>query len=358
MNAARLNSPEFTLLLACCRWNFATATPDRPQLPDHLNWAKLVELARYHRVQGLIWNALPKANLPQAATALYADAQWIAANNLAIARECSGLRDDFAKRRMPHLFVKGLTVAALAYRSPMLKMGWDIDVLIDPGDLDKAAQALEGRGFSLRLPARRGGLARWHRRSKESVWRRDDGLNIELHTRLADNANLIPSLDVHSPARQVEIAPGIALSTLADEQLFAYLAVHGASSAWFRLKWIADFAGLLAARSGKEIEHLYRRSQELGSGRAAGQALLLADQLFGSLRQVPALRAALECSRSTRQLRSGAMAMLGRRPVDPTAERFGTFPIHWTQLLLLPGPSFKLSELRRQASEMARERMK
>ena len=82
-----------------------------------------------------------------------------------------------------------------------------------------------------------------------------------------------PSLDVHSPAQEVEIAPGIALPTLADEELFAYLAVHGASSAWFRLKWIADFAAILDARTGAEIERIYQKSQVLGAGRAAGQAL-------------------------------------------------------------------------------------
>ena len=46
------------------------------------------------------------------------------------------------------------------------------------------------------------------------------------------------------------------MPTLADEPLYAYLCVHGASSAWFRLKWIADLNALLAGRTAEEIAAL------------------------------------------------------------------------------------------------------
>ena len=78
-----------------------------------------------------------------------------------------------------------------------------------------------------------------------------------------------------------QVAKGIELPTLGKDELFAYLAVHGASSAWFRLKWITDFAALLHGESADEIERLYARSQQLGAGRAAAQALLLAEQIYG-----------------------------------------------------------------------------
>jgi len=85
------------------------------------------------------------------------------------------------------------------------------------------------------------------------------------------------------------VAPGIRLPTLARDEQFAYLCVHGASSAWFRLKWISDLAGVLHGQSGEMIERLFERSQALGAERAAGQALLLADRLFGSLDEIEQL---------------------------------------------------------------------
>ncbi len=345
--------PEFSLLADCCRWNFKAAVEAaRPEIPQDLDWGCFCELAERHRVQGLAWNALAqRPDLPaEAKTILGSEAKAIAATNLAIAAECRGLLELFEASNKPLLFIKGLTVAALGYRSPLLKMGWDIDLLIDPGSLGVATQLLEKRGFELRLPSSLSQLHAWHASSKESVWDREGSLFVELHTRLADNVRLIAGIDVHSPRQIVEVCPGIALPTLAEDELFAYLAVHGASSAWFRLKWISDFAALICGRSGADIERLYHRSQQLGAGRAAGQALLLANRLFGVLRSLPSLEQQLAADRPTRLLFRSALRMLAADRGEPTERRLGTFPIHWTQFLLRPGLGYKLSELLRQGS--------
>lgn len=356
MKRAPDHSPEFSLLLDCCRWNFAAGGGDRPTIREGLDWSIFARLARFHRVQGLVWNALaPHAGrIPQTeAEGLSSDARVIAATNLGIARECGILRSEFAKSGLPILFVKGLTVAALAYRSPMLKMAWDIDVLVDPANLSESAVVLLARGFSLRLPAGLDELVSWHSRSKESVWGRADGVHVELHTGLVDNRAFIPGVDVHSPSQTVEVTHGVELPTLAMEELFAYLCVHGASSAWFRLKWISDFAAMLHSHGADEIQRLYDRSQELGAHRAAAQALLLADALFGSL-EGTGLKAQLNEDRSSRWLAEAAQRQLAGRidPREPTSMPLGTLRIHWTQLLLKPGLRFKASELSRQVASL------
>lgn len=312
-------------------------------------------LARRHRVQGLAWNALaPSADqLPEQARAdLSAEARSIAATNLAIVAECHDLQALFERSNIPLLFIKGLTVGALAYRAPLLKMGWDIDLLSNPGDLQEAAKLLANHGYIVRIPRELAHLQSWHASSKESVWSRDDSFHVELHTRLADNRRMIPGIDTHSPRQLVTVAPDARLATLAEEELFAYLAVHGASSAWFRLKWISDFAALIQGKSASEIERLYRRSQELGAARAAGQALLLADRLFDVLKAVSTLRQRLASDRSTRLLYTAALRTLTEGTAEPTERPLGTLAIHWTQFLLKPGLGYKISELRRQAASL------
>jgi hypothetical protein len=343
---------EFLLLARCCQWNFARLPEiERPAIPENVQWDLVVRLARRHRVQGLVWNALAKAEGMPAKTreALSSDARSIAATNLAIAGECTALLRAFEEARVPLLFIKGLSVGALAYRSPLLKMGWDIDLLVDPEDLEQASSLLTGLGYVLRLPAATGGLSAWHGHSKESVWERDDCFHVELHTRLADNPRLIPTIDVHSPRQWIEVAPALSLPTLSEMELLAYLAVHGASSAWFRLKWISDFAALLAGRNGDELDWLYHRCQQLGAARATGQALLLADRLFGLLDGCPRLRQQLASDPAMLLLCRAAMRLMAGNVGEPTERHLGTLPIHWTQLLLQPGLAFKFSELWRQA---------
>ncbi|MGZ2411608.1 putative nucleotidyltransferase-like protein [Sphingomonas sp. F9_3S_D5_B_2] len=341
---------ELSLLSRCCQWNFAGSEPGAFDVPADVDWPRFVEIARFHRSQGLAWNALSANSvaLPSdVSAALSADARVIAATNLAVHHECAQLNHAFERARIAILFIKGLSVAALAYRSPMLKMAWDIDILIDPAELAAAAEILKARGFSPTVPETLAELDGWHRRSKESVWSRPDGLHIELHTRLADNLALIPSLSVHSPSQKVEIGGQTLLPTLADEELFAYLCVHGASSAWFRLKWISDLAGMIAGRSVGDIERLRQRAQELGAGRAVGQALLIAHHLLGTA------LSGFTIDRSTQRLADAALQQLAQS-TEPTERTLGTWRIHWTQLLLKNGIGFKAGEVVRQLRDAIR----
>lgn len=344
------------LAIRCCRFAFAGDEPPLP-LNAEFDWSRFLRLVRFHRVQGLAWAALcsNRDRLPtDVAGALAADAAAIAAENLRATVDCRNLLEDFQRAAIPLLFVKGLTLGVLAYGSPSIKAAVDIDLLVADGHVVEAGRVLENRGYSLQIP--RGpfcpnGLRAWHSKRKESVWtRRDPRSQIDLHTRLSDNPALIPSLDVHSPRQAVEVAPGISMPTLADEELVAYLSVHGASSAWFRLKWISDFAALLAHREPGRLEQLYRRLQELGAGHAADQALLLADAFFQLLEANPELRVSLQRNSASRWLcRAAAWQLAGRpEPIEPTSRPLGTAMIHLTQFALLPGVRFKVSELVRQ----------
>ena len=343
---------EFALASASCRWAWsgegATEIGQRAATAD---WGVFLETCRRHRVQGLAWRALSELRIAMLApvhVALGADARAIAEQGLRAAGESRRLSDAFAKAGVPILFLKGLTLGKLAYGDAYLKMGWDLDVLVAPNDVLKAAHLLGQLGFVLTLPRHASALARWHGSRKESVWRNCTGLIVELHSRVADQPQLLPGLAVDSPRQTVAIAPGVELPTFADDELFAYLCVHGASSAWFRLKWIADLAGLLHGRDAGEIERLHSRARQLGAGRAADQALLLAHWLFG----IP--------------LGEGLAKMLGR-PVgrwlaraalrdllrgEPTERLLGTRTIHLSQFFMLPGLGFKASELVRQVRAM------
>jgi hypothetical protein len=341
----------------CCRCCFASVGDKPPLAVAGVNWGKFLAFVRFHRVEGMAWNAIAADRIelsPEVREALSTAATEIAAESLVATAESHELLRQFDKAGVPLLFIKGITVGALAYANPAIKAAVDIDLLIDPGDAGRAAGLLRASGYKLIVPAGATDqtLGRWHRHSKESVWLKEaPTLQVDLHTRTADTPRLIPGIDVHSPRQWVRIDDRIELPTLAADELFAYLAVHGAWSAWFRLKWIADFAGMLHARSAYEIERMVRRSRQLGAGRAAGQALLVADALFGTLRHASDLRRELKRDRGNRWLCGAALRMLSGEPREPTGSWWGTLPIHGLQLLLQPGLAFKFVEPARQARQ-------
>jgi hypothetical protein len=347
---------EFKLVAACCRW------PPSPARGEAIlaaaagaDWDLVARIAERHRVEGLVWNALRDSGAPfpaEVGERLRAAADRIARQNLLLAAESLRLTALLEQAQIRHLFVKGITLGILAYGSVGPKMGWDIDLLVPPDSVEAAAATLEAAGYRLYIP--RGPKARkrlvvWHRHWKESVWMTPGGrMAVELHSRLNDNVMLLPDVGLDSPVRRVEVSKGRFLATLCTDELFAYLCTHGASSAWFRLKWVADVGALIGGCSPEEIERLYRRSQEMGAGRAAAQALLLCELLLATP-VPPALAAELRSDGVNRWLVAIALRKLAGRTLTAELHHklLGTGTIHLVQFALRPGLRFKFAELRR-----------
>lgn len=348
-----MHDAELKLAIAACRANFdASHRGAVEQAARNVRWERFLTTARRHRVEALCWQGLEPVHdhIPvDIADVLQRRANQIIADNLRIAAESARLLVIFQATQVPLLFLKGLTLGALAYPDPYRKMGWDIDLLVDRNQLVAAVGLLRSAGYLPVTPAEADErkLERWHATRKESEWsHKDYGFRIDLHTRLADHPALLTTLGIGSATQIVTVAPGIALPTFAGLELFAYLCVHGASSNWFRLKWITDLAAWLHRKDPVEVEQLYNGSQQLGAGRAAGQALLLAQRIYetsigGHLRR------ALGEDRANRWLADLAEAELCRIR-EPTATFLGTATIHLAQFGLLPGWHFKSSEAARQ----------
>lgn len=353
-------SPEFRLAVACCRWCFSSDSGHEiARLSGQIDWDSFSHLILRHRVQGLVAHALAKNHIsPPAdvAAAISSAAALEAERNLRSATESLCLRDSFASAGISLLFVKGLTLSALAYGDPFLKTGVDIDVLVDESSLSATAELLRKLGYRLVCPDEESfsSLPDWHKRVKESDWvRAKDNLLLDLHTRLSDTPRLIPEVGMGSPRQEVEVGAG-RLATLATPDLFAYLCVHGAWSAWYRLKWIADVAALVENAGGGDVRGLYAQARARHAGRAPAQALLLADRI--GLLQLPAdLRIELARDRLTRLLTKIAIGQLLH--VDEPKERsVRTAVIRLAEPLLLEGWTAKLSEAARQADEILHRR--
>jgi hypothetical protein len=344
---------EFAVAAACCRWPPSAAREEavRAAAGNVQDWDSALRTVRRHRVEGLAHDGLKQAGVappPAVAAALAKAAASIARDNLGFAAEAARLDRVMREAGVDFLFVKGVTLNRLAYGTLALKKAIDIDMVVDPTGYEDAIAAVEAAGYRCVQPREGAGLAEildWAKRTKHSIWVRGPIL-LELHTAFVDSDRMLRGVTIASPRQQVEVAKGIALSTLARDELFAYLAVHGATHAWSRLKWLADIAAF-ALREPGSLESLYRRSLALGAGRSGGQALLLAHQLL-ALPLPEALVEELRGDGAVRYLTRvalDAMAGAGDRELDEMV--LGTAAIHLSHLRLQKGLGFKLHEIRR-----------
>ncbi|MEJ0044121.1 MAG: nucleotidyltransferase family protein [Rhizomicrobium sp.] len=308
---------EFRLVAACCIWPSSQRREDAiaAAVSAGIDWPKVVQVANRQRVEGLVADGLRCVQHAVPApikSTLDARAATIARLSLHQAAESIRLRRLFEAAGIGLMFIKGTALALLAYGNIGIKHSWDIDIVVEGANILPAVALLRTAGYVREFPDESlddGRFLEWLSFAHECVWRHPtQGLFVELHWRLSRN----PRLERVSAVRRVAISDGQAISTLGDEDLFAYLCLHGARHGWSRLKWLADLAAWLTPMPAQEVERLHRAAQSAGVGRASAQALLLCARVL-EFPLAPAFAGELRSDRATRWLVAIALHAMGRR---------------------------------------------
>jgi hypothetical protein len=279
--------PEFALACASCSWPL---TDERLLAIRNAggavtDWRHFLRIVERHRIAGLVHNAIVRSGLalPQEQGGiLRALAQEIASHNLVAAAETIRLQRLFDENEIAIVFVKGAVLAQMSYGTLSLKHALDIDLLVPRDCAETALCLLERNGYSHTpepLSERQRNFVL--RGSNQAALMHDQtGLKVELHWALTENPLLLCDVTAVSPSQEVRLFANHCARTLANDELFAYLCVHGAHHAWMRLKWLADLNAFTVTRSDCDIERLYRRAEAVGAGASAAQGLLLAEDLL------------------------------------------------------------------------------
>jgi hypothetical protein len=347
---------EFRLAAACANWPPSERSDEtiRRTAAEVVDWARFLRIVARQRIPGLAHDQLVRASIAmpeEAARALASDARALALNNLAMTAEALRLRTLLAGRRIPVVFVKGPTLAKLAYGSIGIRHSKDIDLLVPEDAIAEAAALAEREGYRRVIPAPGLGerkTAIWIRNFKHFVFLHEKKrIQLELHWRLSDNPCLMGPLPPPSSWREVPISGGLTLPTLAADDLFLYLCVHGAYHSWFRLKWLADIAALAASAPLGETERLLAVARARGIARPFAQAMLLSHQILGT--PIPAgLEADRALRRSGRCLAAIARVSMTRAgaEIDPNDLAFGVTLIKLSEYFLRDWRS-TLAQMRR-----------
>lgn len=319
-----------------------------------IDWPRFMRVVNRQRVAGLVHSALASSQVQipaPIADELALRAQQIARQNLQSAAESVHLQRVFDNAQIPIVFFKGVTLAQLAYRSLSLKHSKDIDLLVPPDFAETALQILERDGYSLWEPAeqltqaQRSVVIRYD--MEVALIHRRTAVQVELHWRLADNPLHLEGVGAYSQTQEVSLFSDSNVRTLVDENLFAYLCVHGAFHAWSRLKWLADLNAFISGRNDADIERLYRYAETKGADLCVGQALCLCRDLL-QLKVPPSLVSEFRQSKRLHRLSATAVdAMVGPdAETELNARPFAVYRIYLTWFLLGRGWRYFLAQCR------------
>jgi hypothetical protein len=348
-------SPEFRLVAACAMWPPSDRRTEaiRTAGAGPIDWHRFLRVARRHEVIGLVHLGLTQAQLdvpPGIPREIGIEAATIVHKSLALAREALRLQSLFNEAELPVLFVKGAALALQAFGNLGLRSGQDIDLLVNYETLPAAIALVLRAGYHrfdppsdisdaqlrLLMPLRKD-LGFVHQAT---------GLRIELHWRLFLNSYAMVEASIMTASRVVPLAGADGLRTLGEEDLFAYLCMHGALHWWNRLKWLADVNALLAVVADDGVEHLVRAAEARGAGRATALAIALCRRLWGTALTAPLVET-IGKSFSMPWLEATALKAMttGQSEREPRDARFGTTRGSISTFLLSRSWRYMLTEL-------------
>jgi hypothetical protein len=348
-------SREFRLAAACSVWppSQRRAGAIREAAASSVDWSRFLRVVHRHRIVGLVHDGLRAAEicLPGSVDRLLKEESTaLAEENLALAAEAGRLQRLFDEANLTAIFVKGISLARLAYGNLGIRHGEDLDLLVAPDSFPTARSLVERAGYYRVVPPAGvdGDQLRllMTRRKDFGYVHEHKQLKLELHWKLFLNPHFLDESSFINSSRIIPLSGNIGLRTLSEENLFTYLCAHGALHWWYQLKWLADIGALLASNP-MCVEQHYRGAEARGLSRPAAQAILLCHTLLGTA--VPdGLLATFRASRTLRWLESTALNAItaGNGEIEPRNRLFGTTRGSSSSFLLRRSWRYWLAEMK------------
>lgn len=167
------------------------------------------------------------------------------------------------------LLIKGVALAAVAYGDPLARGPGDIDILVDPSQLDTARDCLA--------------TATPTGEALHTINFAIDGVGIEIHHRLDPNPAVLAVTHDELWQRRLQIDTGAgALATLSRPDSLLLTATHGGRDAWPNLRSVLDVHRLLQRMSPPELQAAREVAAHSGAAGQLEVALNVAKPLQGT----------------------------------------------------------------------------
>jgi hypothetical protein len=281
-------SPEYELLLCC-----ATTVLDeerrgrvRRLAEAAIDWERLLQLALRHRTMPLVYrhlNATCRDLAPPAFMDRLHDHFYLnTIRNHALVEELRGILQLLARHDIPAIPYKGPVLALTVYGDLSLRQFNDLDLMIQPQDLPRAAALLHVEGYEQQWQFTPAQQAHYLRSDCELLFSRArDNVFLDVHWALVRSYFPL-GLDyegIWQRLRPVSIG-GFEARHFAPEDLLLILCIHAGKDLWERLIWIADVAELIRAHPNLDWTLIVKEARASGARRMLLLGLFLAHDLL------------------------------------------------------------------------------
>lgn len=290
----QLGSAESRLIIACSQ--VAACRGDRNAeirelLKANIDWNAAIALATRNGVLPLFATALRshfRGALPiDVDSTLGEFLRKHTANNLFLTSQMIEVVQILKLKGIDVLPFKGPSLAFRAYGSPILRHYVDLDLLVKPGDFERALAILCCHGYlsNSRIGRIRRSLQVFTQRKDVVLTSPDGRVHIELHWKLSGAHFAQATRESHLWERlQRREIGGSKLLSMQFNDIFFYLCLHGTRHEWERLGWLTDVLELIESeeRLGNAIEwnKLIDEAVDRGCARIVRLTLFLLKRFF------------------------------------------------------------------------------
>jgi hypothetical protein len=253
-------------------------------LAANLDWKLVLEVAEEHGMLGVLANRLREvdfAGVPASARESLQSrlrAQYLF--TLSMTAELFHILDDFSKRDIETLLVKGPLLSLLAYNDPAVRSYVDLDLLVRHRQILAATQRMQALGYESDVPVN---AIEAGKVPGEYLFKRPNTAQIvELHTERTFRYYPRPMRleDLFGRQRRV-LVDGREIPALSLEDEFVLNCIHGAKHFWERLMWVADIAAIVARHPEMDWKRAREGAGDVGAERMLHVALQLANTVLG-----------------------------------------------------------------------------
>jgi len=282
-------APELQLLLAC-----APAHPTKEDeaairllLNEGVDWKAFVQKAIDHGLAGLAGDTLgrtaPGIVPADMLAAFQAFVEQTRKANQVLLDEPVRLIEHLAAAGVETIPFKGPVLAMQAFGDLGLRGFRDLDFLIRDRDVDQTIQVLRSLGYERQGKRTDAQFALIHRLQGQEIMFKPDTAAIEPHTRLI-SLKMALDIDYEGLWRRAgrEQIFGRTMLTLAPEDTFIVLAVHGGKELWWDIKWACDVADFIASHPQMDWNAITVRARAQGCHRMLLLATALARHYLGA----------------------------------------------------------------------------